>query len=159
MLCSKSACIYQVTTFCKVRHKLHFFSCWLWAGKMEHYVKLYKELWDDMYGQKQPLEVLCKKSVFKNFTKFTGKHPCQSLLFNKVVGLRCFSVNFANFLRASFFIEHLWGLHSVQLHPPSAGAGVQIFEKGGGAWQDLNFERGLPMTEGGDFFQGGTVFS
>ena len=34
------------------------------------------------------LEVFCKKSVLKNFTKFTGKHPCQSLLFNKVAGLR-----------------------------------------------------------------------
>ena len=39
-----------------------------------------------------------KKGVLRNFTKFTGKHPCQSLLFNKVAGLR------------SFFIEHLWWL-------------------------------------------------
>ena len=28
-----------------------------------------------------------KKSYLKNFTKFTGKHLCQSLLFNKVAGL------------------------------------------------------------------------
>ena len=28
-----------------------------------------------------------KKGVLRNFTKFTGKHLCQSLLFNKVVGL------------------------------------------------------------------------
>ena len=27
-------------------------------------------------------EVFCKKGVFKNFTKFTGKHLCQSLYFN-----------------------------------------------------------------------------
>ena len=33
-------------------------------------------------------EVLCKKSALKNFTKFTGKHLCQSLLFNKVAGFR-----------------------------------------------------------------------
>ena len=28
-----------------------------------------------------------KKGVLKNFPKFTGKHLCQSLFFNKVVGL------------------------------------------------------------------------
>ena len=51
-----------------------------------------------------------KKSVFRNFTKFTGKHLCQSLFFNKVAGLRpansCefseISVNFAKFLRIPF---------------------------------------------------------
>ena len=38
------------------------------------------------------------KVVLKNFTKFAGKHLCQSLSFNKVPGLRlwhkCFPVNF-----------------------------------------------------------------
>ena len=29
-----------------------------------------------------------KKSVLRNFTKFTGKHLCQSLFFNKFAGLR-----------------------------------------------------------------------
>ena len=33
------------------------------------------------------LEVLCKKDVHGNFAKFTGKHPCQSLFYNKVAGL------------------------------------------------------------------------
>ena len=33
-------------------------------------------------------EVFCKKVVLKNFAKFTGKHLCQSLFFNKVAGLR-----------------------------------------------------------------------
>ena len=28
-----------------------------------------------------------KKGVLKNFPKFTGKHLCQSLVFNKVAGL------------------------------------------------------------------------
>ena len=32
-------------------------------------------------------EVFCKKGVLRNFTKFTGKHLCQSLFFNKVAGL------------------------------------------------------------------------
>ena len=35
----------------------------------------------DNLRQKQPPEVLDKKSVLKNFTKFTGKHLCQSLFF------------------------------------------------------------------------------
>ena len=68
-----------------------------------------------------------KKGVRRNFTKFTGKHLCQILFFNKVAGLspailskkrlwhRCFPVNFAKFLRASFFIEHLWWLLLVVL--------------------------------------------
>ena len=29
-------------------------------------------------------EVFCKKGVLKNVTKFTGKHMCQNLFFNKV---------------------------------------------------------------------------
>ena len=37
--------------------------------------------------QKQPLDVFCKKGVFKNFTKFAGKHLCQSFFFNKVAGV------------------------------------------------------------------------
>ena len=63
---------------------------------------------------KQPPEVLCKKGVLTNFTKFTGKDLCQSLFFNKVAGLspatllkkrlwyRCFHVNFAELLRTRF---------------------------------------------------------
>ena len=33
-------------------------------------------------------EVFCKEGVLKNFTRFTEKHLCQSLLFNEVAGLR-----------------------------------------------------------------------
>ena len=33
-------------------------------------------------------EMFCKKGVLRNFAKFTGKHLCQSLFLNKVVGLR-----------------------------------------------------------------------
>ena len=65
------------------------------------------------------LYVICKKGVLGNFAKFTGKHLCQSLSFNKVAGLRlqtllkeklwhrCFPVNFAKFSRTSFLTEHL----------------------------------------------------
>ena len=38
--------------------------------------------------KKQPLEVPCKKSVVRNFAKFTEKHLCQSLFFNKVADLK-----------------------------------------------------------------------
>ena len=36
-------------------------------------------------GSNRP-EVFCKKGVLRNFTKFTGKHLCQRLFFNKVAG-------------------------------------------------------------------------
>ena len=61
-----------------------------------------------------PPEVFYKKGVLRNFTKFTGKHLCQGLFFNKVTGLRsatllkkrlwhrCFLVNFVKFLRTPF---------------------------------------------------------
>ena len=59
-----------------------------------------------------------KKAVFKNFAKFTEKHLCQSLSFNKSAGLRpatienaalaqVFSCEFSKFLRTLLFIEHL----------------------------------------------------
>ena len=33
-------------------------------------------------------ELFCKKCVLRNFTKFIGKHLCQSFFFNKAAGLR-----------------------------------------------------------------------
>ena len=71
--------------------------------------------------QKQPPEVFCKRrcsvreGVLRDFAKLAGKHLCQSILFNKVAVLRPatllkkrpwhrrFPVNFAKFLRTSFF--------------------------------------------------------
>ena len=61
-----------------------------------------------------------KKSVLRNFIKFTGKHLCQNFFFNKVAGLRpaallktrlwhrCLSGNFAKFLRKAF-LKHASG--------------------------------------------------
>ena len=55
-----------------------------------------------------------RKAVLRNFAKFTEKHLCQSVFFNKVAGLspatlfkkklwhRCFLVDFAKFLRTPF---------------------------------------------------------
>ena len=59
------------------------------------------------------------KKVFLEISqKFTGKHHCHNLLFNKFAGFRsatllksfwhrCFPVNFAKLLRTPFFAEHL----------------------------------------------------
>ena len=46
-----------------------------------------------------------KKGVLRNFAKFTGKHLCQRLFFNrekKRLWHRCFPVNFVKFLRTTF---------------------------------------------------------
>ena len=61
-----------------------------------------------------------KKSVLRNFVKFTGKHMCQSLFFNKVAGLRpanllkrgtlaqVFSYEFCEIFSNTFFLtKHL----------------------------------------------------
>ena len=54
--------------------------------------------------QNQPPKCSVRKGVFRNFSKFTGKHMCQSLIFIKlqVSGHRCFPVNFAKSLRTPF---------------------------------------------------------
>ena len=61
--------------------------------------------------QKQPQEMFYKKEVIKDLTKFTEKHLCRGLFFNKAAGLmsstlfkkrlqhRYFSVNFRNLIR------------------------------------------------------------
>ena len=55
--------------------------------------------------------MICKKGFLRNLVKFTGKHLCQSIFFNKVAGLRpatllkkrpwhrCFPMNFAKFYK------------------------------------------------------------
>ena len=55
-----------------------------------------------------------KNGALLNFIKFTGKHLCQGLLFNKIAGLgaatllkkklrrRCFPLNLAKFLRTPY---------------------------------------------------------
>ena len=70
-------------------------------------------------------EVFCEKGLLENFTKFTGKHLCQSLFYNKVADLRsatllkkrlwhkCFSVSFVKYSRTTFLIEYIqWLLRS-----------------------------------------------
>ena len=63
-----------------------------------------------------------RKGVRRNFTKFTGKHLCQSLFFDKVAGMRsatflknrlwqrCFPVSFVKFLSTPFSQNTSWRL-------------------------------------------------
>ena len=50
------------------------------------------------------LEVLYEKGVLENFTKFAGKHLCQSLFFNKVAGLAPSEVIYKNRFPFSNFV-------------------------------------------------------
>ena len=47
-------------------------------------------------------EVFCKKVALRNFAKFTGKHLCQSLFFNKVAG-QVFSCEVCEICKNTFF--------------------------------------------------------
>ena len=55
-------------------------------------------------------EVFCKKGVLKNFTKFTGKHLCQNLFFNKVAGLQACNFILKNDSGTGLFLWILWNL-------------------------------------------------
>ena len=68
---------------------------------MKIFPKVYKKAALKNVRSSRP-EVFCKKGVLRNFAKFTGKHLCKRLFFNKVAGVK--------FLRTPFFIEHLWWL-------------------------------------------------
>ena len=73
--------------------------------------------------KKQPPEGFCKKGILKNSTKFTRKHLCWSLFFNKVSDLRpttllkkrlrhrCFQEFYESFDN-TFFIEYLSAITS-----------------------------------------------
>ena len=80
-----------------------------------------------------------RKGVLRNFAKFTGKHLCQSVFFNKVASLRpeslflqncrpqacnfikndtlaqVFSCENCEISKNTFFTEHLWATASVYL--------------------------------------------
>ena len=66
-------------------------------------------------------EVFCKKIVLRNFTKFTGKHLCQSLFIKseacnfikKETLAQVCPCEFCEISKNTFFIEHLWATASV----------------------------------------------
>ena len=61
------------------------------------YFELGKICWTEFYilRSSRP-KVFCKKGILRNFAKFTGKHLCQSLFFDKVAVLRKFWGIFKN---------------------------------------------------------------
>ena len=77
-------------------------------------------------NQSSRLKVFCIKSVLRNFAKFTGKHLCQSLFFNKIAGVRpatllkkvtlahVFYCEFCEISKNTFFTEHFWTTASVK---------------------------------------------
>ena len=68
--------------------------------------------------QKQTPEVFCKKVVLKNFAKFTGKHLCQSLFFNKVADLRPATPPSDCFCLWKRFSEKFYKIHRKTPVPP-----------------------------------------
>ena len=68
-----------------------------------------------------------KESVLKNSINFTGRHLCQSLFLNKVVGLRIATLlktksgtglwpcEFCKVFKNFFFTEHLWTTASSEI--------------------------------------------
>ena len=64
------------------------------AGKMSIPTKIKSNSLSPSYKIGSPVRIRSnhrrysvKKGVLRNFTKFTGKHLCQSILFNKVAGI------------------------------------------------------------------------
>ena len=49
--------------------------------------QIHRYLWICSYFRSSRQRCFMLKIAFRNFTKFTGKHLCQSLFFNKVAGL------------------------------------------------------------------------
>ena len=102
----------RTSKFCLRLGVLNFFRIWDWDVF-------------NLFGSGRP-EVFYKKDVLSNFAKFTRKHRCQSLLLNKVVGLRSatllrrrlwhryFPVNFAYFLRTPF-LHNTFGASKLSL--------------------------------------------
>ena len=97
--------------------KIHFLLETLGFAQMTPFHTTFVEITSMKYPtnvQKQPPEMSCKRRCSQKFAKFTVKHLCQNLFFNKVGSLRpatllkkrlwhrCFPVNFAKFLRTPF---------------------------------------------------------
>ena len=112
-LVNRSVIISNTYDICELSHQLPND---LRLRKLRKVVNISKILKLDTITQARSSHWRCsvKKGVLKNFAKFTGKHLCQSLSFNKVAGLRsatllkkrlwrrCFPVNFAKFLAFNF---------------------------------------------------------
>ena len=69
----------------------------------------------EAYWQKQPREVFYKKSVLTNFSKFTGKHLCQSLFFKRHY-YKLFSCECSEICRTTF-LQNTFGRLLLHLEP------------------------------------------
>ena len=103
-------------TFSSFSIRLDLWNTWILLSNLMTQINL-------LLLYKQPSEVFCKKGVIRNFAKFTGKHLCQSLFFNKFAGSslqlywnwdsgtgafqRIFEIS-----KNTFFTEHLWATTS-----------------------------------------------
>ena len=78
---------------------------------------MFQERIDGQNNRSSRPKVFCKKGALGNFTKFAGKHLCQSFFFNKVTGLRpatlrkkrlwhkCFICEFCEILKNTYYFR------------------------------------------------------
>ena len=91
------------------------------------------------WGGQGPLgpEVFCRKGILRNFAKFTGKHLCQNLFFNKVASLRLslikketlaqvFPAGVVKLVRTPFYMEQLWWMLLLR---PCQTSMMKLFKK------------------------------
>ena len=69
----------------------------------------------EAYRQRQTPKVFYEKVVLTNFSKFTGKHMCQSLFFKRLY-YRFFTVNFPKFV-GSLYLQNTVGRLLLHLEP------------------------------------------
>ena len=70
-------------------------------------------------------EVFFKKGVFRNFAKFTGKHLCQSLFFNKLASLGPATLLKKRQLFSCEFCEISKNTFSYRTHPVAASENLK----------------------------------
>ena len=57
-----------------------------WSSEVVELLVLESQICQKWATRSSRPEVFCKKGLLRNFTKFIGKHLCQSVFFNKVAG-------------------------------------------------------------------------
>ena len=65
----------------------NYFYYFMESWNVYNYIQLHFRIAIMIFKSSGP-DVFSKKGVLRSFIKFTGKHQCQSLFFNKVTGLR-----------------------------------------------------------------------
>ena len=79
-------CIMVLSTLISWRRRFDFVFCFPVISFITCQVRLESVLYFRSSHQRCSME----KGALRNFAKFTGKHLCQSLFFNKVVGLQIY---------------------------------------------------------------------